>query len=137
MEGLGSMDSNQLSHNKLSPNNLSIGAIQRLGGRYGVRVKQVVATGTSKDFFPVGNTQTLWAELFHGARHEQIRHLSDLLLRRVRIGLFLPNGGMDLMDEIQARLAPFLDWDKERWIREIKAYEQVWQGAYSVPGRKK
>jgi len=135
-ECLGSMDS-QLSINQLSTSHLSTGVIQRLGGRYGSRVKQVMATGAPKDFLPVGNTQTLWAELCHGARHEQIRHLSDLLLRRVRIGLFLPNGGMDFMDEIQARLAPFLDWDKERWLREIKAYEQVWQDAYSVPGRKK
>lgn len=135
-EGLGSMDS-QLSINQLSASQLSTGVIQRLRGRYGARVKQVMATGTPKDFIPVGNTQTLWAELCHGARHEQVRHLSDLLLRRVRIGLFLPNGGMDFMDEIQARLAPFLDWDKERWGREIKTYEQVWQRAYSVPGRKK
>ena len=141
MEGLGSMDSqlspNQLSANQLSAKALSIGAIKRLRGRYGARVKQVMATGSPKDFSSVANTQTLWAELCHGARHEQIRHLSDLLLRRVRIGIFLPNGGMDFMDEIQTRLSPFLDWDDKRWIQEIKAYEQVWQDAYSVPGRKK
>jgi glycerol-3-phosphate dehydrogenase len=141
IKGLGSMDSqlsaNQLSVYQLSVYQLSTGVIQRLGGRYGARVQQMVATGMGKDFFTVGNTQTLWAELYHGARHEQIRHLSDLLLRRVRIGLFLPNGGMDFMEEIQARIAPALDWDKDRWIREIKAYEQVWQRAYCVPGRKK
>ena len=88
-----------------------------------------------EDFIPIGNTQTLWAELCHGARHEQIRNLSDLLLRRVRIGLFLPRGGMDMIDEIQARVGPFLAWDDARWAREKKAYERVWQEAYAPPGQ--
>ena len=109
---------------------------QRLWGRYGARVKYMAENCNETDFSFIAATQTLWAELCHGAQNEQIRHLSDLLLRRVRIGLFLPNGGMDLMDEIQARLRPFLVWDDEKWTRERKAYERVWQDAYAPPGRK-
>ncbi|MCP4718394.1 MAG: glycerol-3-phosphate dehydrogenase/oxidase [Desulfobacteraceae bacterium] len=117
---------------KLSPK-----AIQRLLGRYGKRAGDMAAICTGEDFFPIATTRTLWAELCHGARHEQIRHLSDLLLRRVRIGLFLPNGGMDLMDEIQARIQPFLSWDDAKWTREKQAYEKVWQDFYAPPGHKK
>jgi len=120
----------------LGQGRLSSKAILRLWGRYGARVSDMADICSGEDFTPIGTTQTLWAELCHGARHEQIRHLSDLLLRRVRIGLFLPNGGMDMMDEIQARIRPFLDWDEARWTREKQAYERVWQDAYAPPGRK-
>jgi glycerol-3-phosphate dehydrogenase len=120
----------------LGPGKLSPKVILRLWGRYGARVSDMAAICCEEDFTPIGNTQTLWAELCHGARHEQIRHLSDLLLRRVRIGLFLPRGGMDMMDEIQTRIRPHLDWDEARWILEKQAYERVWQDAYAPPGRK-
>jgi glycerol-3-phosphate dehydrogenase len=120
----------------LGPGRLSPKAILRLWGRYGARVLDMADICSGEDFTPIGTTQTLWAELCYGARHEQICHLSDLLLRRVRIGLFLPHGGMDMMDEIQARIRPFLDWDEARWTREKQAYERVWQDAYAPPGWK-
>jgi glycerol-3-phosphate dehydrogenase len=117
------------------PGGLSPRAIRRLWGRYGARVLKMAAICREQDFTPIGNTDFLWAELCHGACHEQIGHLSDLLLRRVRIGLVLPRGGMDMIDEIQARIQPFLDWDDARWVREKKAYEQIWQEAYAPPGQ--
>jgi glycerol-3-phosphate dehydrogenase len=120
----------------LGPGRLSPKAILRLWGRYGARVLDMADICREEDFTPIGTTQTLWAELCHGARHEQIRHLSDLLLRRVRIGLFLPHGGMDMIAEIQTRVGPHLDWDEVRWAREKKAYERVWQDAYAPPGRR-
>jgi len=119
----------------IGPGILSSQAIERLWGRYGARVLDMAAICREQDFTPIGNTRILWAELCHGARHEQIRHLSDLLLRRVRIGLFLPRGGVNMIDEIQARVGPFLAWDDARWDREIKAYERLWQDAYAPPGQ--
>jgi len=119
----------------LGPGKLSPKAIERLWGRYGARVSKMAAICCEEDFTPIGTTQTLWAELCYGARYEQIHHLSDLLLRRVRIGLFLPRGGMDMMDEIQTRIQPFLAWDEARWAREKQAYERVWQDAYAPPGQ--
>jgi len=111
-------------------------AMLRISGRYGARAGDVAALCSQEEFVPITTTQTLWAELYHGARNEQIRHLSDLLLRRVRIGLFLPNGGLELMDEIQARLMPFLSWDDAKWMREKKIYAKVWQDAHAPPGKK-
>jgi glycerol-3-phosphate dehydrogenase len=112
--------------------NLSSKMIQRLLGRYGPRVNDM-AVCTKKDFTPIATTGTLWAELCYCAENESICHLSDLLLRRVRIGLLLPNGGMDIMDEIQARVQPFLAWDDAKWTREKKAYEKMWKDAYAPP----
>jgi hypothetical protein len=40
----------------------------------------------------VAGTQILWAELVWCARHESVHHLDDLLLRRTRYGLILPQG---------------------------------------------
>ena len=129
--GAASGSSSGLSTYELSPK-----TTLRLLGRYGTRVPDMAAICGKETFSPIATTQTLWAELCHGARHEQIRHLSDLLLRRVRIGLLLPRGGMDLMDEIESRIKPFLSWDEAKWIREKKAYERLWIHAYAPPGLK-
>ncbi len=107
----------------------------RLSGRYGNRACQLVKrldTHTRKDLFdPVDRTRTLWAEILHAAACEQVMHLDDLLLRRVRIGLLLPNGGMDVMPQIKALTSPVLGWDDAQWQQEITAYKNVWQHHYS------
>jgi len=97
----------------------------RIHGRYGLRAVDVGESDC------IESTLTLWSELDHGARAEQVRHLSDLMLRRVRIGLLLPRGGMDIMDEIRERVAPFLAWDNTRWELEIRDYGRLWEQAYS------
>jgi len=97
----------------------------RIQGRYGKR-----AAGLAEGQC-IESTLTLWSELEHGARAEQIRHLPDLMLRRVRIGLLLPRGGMDIMDQIRKRVAPFLDWDNTRWGQEIRDYSRLWEVSYS------
>ncbi|MCG8618738.1 MAG: glycerol-3-phosphate dehydrogenase/oxidase [Desulfobacterales bacterium] len=111
--------------------NLTAGQRLRLGGRYGSRLSDL-----SLHLADVGNesiaaTHSLWAELCHGASSEQVRHLSDLLLRRVRIGLLLPNGGLDMMDRIRKVASPGLNWDEARWEKEIRDYKDLWENAYS------
>jgi glycerol-3-phosphate dehydrogenase len=58
-------------------------------------------------------------------------HLDDLLLRRVRLGLLLPNGGLDIIDRIRRIVQSELDWDDAHWEQEVTAYAQLWQKAYS------
>ncbi len=103
----------------------------RLQGRYGARVHELIPFLSGQGRDNIASTHTLWAELIHGAGAEQIRHLSDLLLRRVRIGLFLPRGGMEIMDEIREHISPHLNWSNERWDREIDEYGKVWEQSYS------
>ncbi len=108
---------------------------RRLCGRYGDRSRDVIQGAGVDDLTPIPGTKTLWAELFHAARHEEIRHLSDLLLRRVRIGLLTPKGGARHLDRIQELCVPALPWDAAHWEMERKAYQDLWRRSYGVPGQ--
>lgn len=110
---------------------------ERLLGRYGHIAHQRIEQYDEKLFSPIDQTESLWVELCHGAAHENVHHLSDLLLRRVRIGLFLPQGGISLLDKVEAMCKPYLSWDSEKWDIEKKAYIKVWNKYYSPPQKNK
>ncbi len=106
---------------------------RRLCGRYGNGVYEIVETSEPEAANHIPGTHTLWAELAYSAKHEQIRHLSDLLLRRVRIGLLTPQGGNDYLDRIRKLCEPALSWDNSRWEDEIKMYMKLWENAHALP----
>jgi glycerol-3-phosphate dehydrogenase len=68
--------------------------------------------------------------LRHAARAEGVVHLDDLLLRRIRLGILCPNGGLDLLDRIQAIAQAELGWDTARWQAEVAAYAGLWHRSY-------
>jgi glycerol-3-phosphate dehydrogenase len=106
---------------------------RRLKGRYGKAANKITQMSHSEDFVQIPGTHTLWAELPFAAKHEHVRHLSDLLLRRVRVGLLIKDGGMEHMDRIQKLCQPVLPWDEKRWEDEKSSYKNLWELAYSVP----
>ena len=81
----------------------------------------------------VPGTLTLWAELRWAARAEGVVHLEDLLLRRVRVGLLLPDGGEDLLDAVREICADELGWGERRWKSEANRYLDLWQRHYGPP----
>jgi len=103
----------------------------RLLGRYGPQAVETFAAVPATARETIAATPYLWAELRHAACCEGIVHLSDLLLRRVRLGLLLPNGGIDLLDRIRNTVQHELGWDDFRWEQEVATYVQLWQSAYS------
>jgi glycerol-3-phosphate dehydrogenase len=109
----------------------------RLAGRYGQESPDLVRAAAKGDLSPVdervGHT-ALWAELRWAARAEGVVHLGDLLLRRVRLGLLLPRGGLDQMASIRAFVQPELGWDNRRWSAELAAYTRQWHNYYGPPG---
>ncbi|MDD5475289.1 MAG: glycerol-3-phosphate dehydrogenase/oxidase [Syntrophales bacterium] len=109
---------------------------QRLFGRYGKAARPMVENSSPEDLHSAGGTPTLWAEVIEGARHEGIEHLDDLLLRRVRLGLLIADGGISLLDEVQRRCGPFLPWDSRRWREERNRYRHILEKSYGFPGRK-
>ncbi len=103
----------------------------RLLARYGPG-SAALFSAPGKDLEPIAGTIYCWAELRQAAREEGVVHLNDLLLRRVRLGLLVPNGGMDQMTHIRAIVQPELGWDDTRWQSEEKSYSELWNRAYRL-----
>ena len=106
---------------------------RRLQGRYGADAGGVLATARPEELTPIPGTRTLWAELRWAARAEGVVQLDDLLLRRVRLGLLLPGGGLPLIEKIRGICQDELGWPDSRWQQEVAAYERLWRACYSLP----
>ena len=109
-------------------------ARQRLVGRYGGAATDLVAAAAPDELEAVPGTPTLWAELRWAARAEGVVHLDDLLLRRVRLGLLLPEGGRAELTRVRAIAGPELGWDDARWVAEEAAYTALWRRQHGLPG---
>lgn len=108
----------------------------RLVGRYGVDTSRLLAAARSGELEAIGGANrggSLWAEVRWAARAEGVVHLEDLLLRRVRLGLILPEGGLPWIDRIRAIVQEECSWDDERWEREMLDYCRVLREYYSLP----
>ena len=108
---------------------------RRLVGRYGADAAELVAIAPADELTLIPQTQALWAELRWAARAEGVVHLDDLLLRRVRLGLLLPQGGAAHEPRIRAIVQTELGWDDDRWDAEWTAYQKLWRANYSLPPR--
>ena len=108
---------------------------RRLYGRYGSAADSIVKTAKARDLKIIPGTHTLWAELTHAAQNEQIRHLGDLLLRRVRIGLLTPRGGKAYLRRVRKLCKEVLPWNRRRWKIEINLYLEQWNHAHALPVR--
>ncbi len=106
----------------------------RLLGRYGHAGPELLRAAREGELQPVAGTPTLWAELRWAARAEGVIHLDDLLLRRTRLGLTLPDGAAAEMDRIRSTCQEELGWDDARWQNEAGAYRALWRRAYAPPG---
>lgn len=105
----------------------------RLAGRYGAAAADLLKGASDAERTVIPGTDTLWAELPWCARHEQVHHLEDLLLRRTRIGLLLADGGEQEFERIRSLVQSPLGWTDERWEAEVAEYRRMWHTHYSVP----
>jgi glycerol-3-phosphate dehydrogenase len=101
----------------------------RLLGRFGAEIGAITADAAGCQHIP--GSIALWSELRHAARAEGVVTLSDLLLRRVRLGLLLPRAGLDLITQIRAVAQPELGWDDTKWDAEVASYSETWKKAYA------
>jgi glycerol-3-phosphate dehydrogenase len=101
---------------------LAPAVFRRLSGRYGRHWQDLVIRADPATLTPVAGSSVLWTELVHAARGEAVRHLADLLLRRVRLGLILPDGGRSLLPRIRLLCQGALGWDDARWLAEERQY---------------
>jgi glycerol-3-phosphate dehydrogenase len=109
-------------------------AAERLGGRHGHEAAQVVQVAEPGELEPLAGTPVTAAELRWAARCEGVAHLDDLLLRRVRLGLLLPDGGAEILPVVRRICQQELSWTDGRWADEQAAYAALVARCHSVPG---
>jgi len=120
------------SEARLPDSTLSPAQCLRLLARYGNSSAALFSSASSMDLEPVHETPYLWSELRQASRAEGVVHLDDLLLRRVRLGLLVPNGGVDLLPRIRTIVQTELGWDDIRWDREASSYIELWKHSYCL-----
>ena len=104
-----------------------------MAGRLGQDVDHFFETANPDDLTPISPIPQTWAELTWAARNEAVAHLDDLLLRRVRLGLLMPRGGMDMLDPIRGLVQKPLGWTDKTWQQEVQRYQTIWEKYYAVP----
>ncbi|KQW93810.1 FAD-dependent oxidoreductase [Massilia sp. Root418] len=115
---------------------LPAGQALRLQGRYGVQAEALLACargGEPDELALIPGTASIWAQLRWAARHESVQHLEDLLLRRLRIGLQLRGGGVEILPRVRAICQQELAWNDARWDAEQASYLALWKTHYSLP----
>jgi glycerol-3-phosphate dehydrogenase len=104
----------------------------RLFGRYGSEILASLSNGDPAGHQSIPGTPYSWAELREIGAREAVVHLDDLLLRRLRLGLLLPDGGSALLPQLGEVIRPSLGWTSERWEEESRAYVQLIRSAYQA-----
>lgn len=110
---------------------LDAATTKRLAGFYGPALAELLAVPDA--LRPVADTDTRWGELVLACRRGAVRHLDDLLLRRTRLGLIVPQGAVDAIPELRDLCRQELGWDDARFEREVREYRARWRSAYALP----
>lgn len=111
---------------------LSPGECLRLVARYGVHGSKTICTAEEKLMEYIPGSPYYWAELQQAARAEAVVHLDDLLLRRVRLGLLVKNGGLDHIKRIRSIVQKEVGWGDARWQEEESAYRDLLASSYQI-----
>ncbi|KPL86044.1 glycerol-3-phosphate dehydrogenase/oxidase [Herpetosiphon geysericola] len=106
---------------------------QRLLGRYAAEAPAMLQALPAHEFAAIEGLPSLWAEMRWAARYEAVTNLGDLLLRRSRLGMLLPNGAATYQAQIQAICTEELGWDAQRWASEWHDYQQLIVQHYGLP----
>lgn len=104
----------------------------RLLGRYSSEILTGIANGDPADHQRIPGTPYSWAELREIAPREGVVHLDDLLLRRLRLGLLVPEGGRTLLNQLGQVIRPALKWSAERWESEVEGYLKLIHKSYQI-----
>lgn len=111
---------------------LPAGRVQSLLDRYGTRaaaVAEFIATGEDSDLHSTNEVST--RELEYMVRHEQVQHITDVLIRRTALAF---NGfvSAEVIDELADVLAAYLGWSDADKRREAEDTRRVLQEQHKV-----
>jgi glycerol-3-phosphate dehydrogenase len=117
-------------------NALDNDTLRYLNGRHGAETSLLLSGAEKNEMDKIEILPNIWAELRWAARSEGVVHLDDLLLRRIRLGMLLPEGGRHLLPRIRKIVQAELGWSDKRWSKEEKSYQKTWTDYYSpYPGK--
>jgi glycerol-3-phosphate dehydrogenase len=105
---------------------------RRLCGRYGEGAEAILAAAPEL-LIEIEGTPYLWAELSWSVKNEGVEHLDDLLLRRFRLGILLPDGGTGLLSRLRPLIQSSLGWGDGRWSDEVGRFERIREMAHAIP----
>lgn len=101
--------------------------------RYGEASLDFLSAASPEERLSIRGYNVSPADLRWIMRHESVRHLDDLLLRRTRLGLIAREGGSALLPELRSLVQEELNWTDSRWDEESARYRAYWKKTYSVP----
>jgi glycerol-3-phosphate dehydrogenase len=105
---------------------LRVSTIEHLLGRYGTLIAELLDLIAKRPELgePLeGAEEYLKVEAYYAASHEGARHLEDVLTRRTRISIEVPDRGIAAAREVAALIAPVLGWDAADIARELEHYD--------------
>lgn len=115
------------------PLGLPADEVLRLAARYGADILAMAGQVSAGERRRINGLPIRWLELRWAARHEAVCHLDDLLLRRVRLGLLVADGGARYLPRIRQLVQGELGWDNACWEQEVADYLERWRSHYGTP----
>lgn len=100
-------------------------------GRYGMETAGLLQCAEERENSNIENLPNYWSELRWAARTGGVVHLDDLLLRRVRVGMLLPDGASAIMPRIRSIVQAELGWNDQQWLIEEERYRSIYAAAYA------
>ena len=112
-------------HRIARPRGLSVEQLDRLLGRYGSRVDDLLGLirGQPELAQPVAGAEAyLAAEIHYAVTHEAALHLDDVLTRRTRVSIQVPDRGLAAAESVAQLMGPLLGWSASTVQRELVHY---------------
>ncbi len=119
---VGAYNSRQLTADR---SGLSVSKIEHLLGRYGTlceELLELIAEQPALGDPLTSAAEYLKAEAYYAVSHEGALHLEDVLTRRTRISIEVPDRGDAAAREVADIIAPLLGWTPEQADREVEHY---------------
>ncbi len=119
---LGAFNSRQLTADRTG---LHVSRIEHLLGRYGSLSSELLGLIAQRPELgePLASApEYLKAEAYYAASHEGALHLEDVLTRRTRISIEVPDRGDAAAAEVAALNPPLLGWTPEQAALEVDHY---------------
>jgi glycerol-3-phosphate dehydrogenase len=121
---------------RLGSDGLDARAARTLVARHGSEAETVVALGRDRRLLDRLTVEAdhLEAEVVHAVRTELAMSLDDVLARRMRLAVELPDRGASIGARVAQLMAPELGWSVDRQAREVALYLESAELEYGVPG---